>query len=471
MPTSGTSVRSARKALKKKYRRKLAVNSALNRSLVSYQSNRTRPCYRWFKYKEGFSAALVEYMLDHLQLRHGTLLDPFAGTGAALLVAREAGFDATGIELMPIGVKVVEARMAADFVDRDRFAEHVEAFDAGKWKVKADDAFRFPHMMITEGAFSAETERQLNQFRTYLSTAEIDREVRSLLELACLSILESISYTRKDGQYLRWDRRAPRDRKGTRFDKGNIPTFREAMQRQLKVMLDDMGSFDPYSGDSSTRQGSVEVIEGSCLGVLPRRLDAFVDVVVTSPPYCNRYDYTRTYALELAYLGTGELQLKDMRQALLSCTVENRSKVESLKRQYADNGNPALIEQALEAFENQGALQEVLSLLDRYGRDGQLNNTNVPRMVRNYFLETAVVIFELARVVKPGGWAVMVNDNVQYGGEEVPVDLILSDLASKAGFETEYIWVLPRGKGNSSQQMGVHGRNELRKCVYVWQRK
>ena len=64
----------------------------------------------------------------------------------------------------------------------------------------------------------------------------------------------------------------------------------------------------------------------------------------------------------------------------------------------------------------------------------------------------------------------MVNDNVQYAGEEVPVDLILSDLAERAGFKTKVIWVLERGKGNSSQQMGAHGRNELRKCAYVWQR-
>jgi hypothetical protein len=62
----------------------------------------------------------------------------------------------------------------------------------------------------------------------------------------------------------------------------------------------------------------------------------------------------------------------------------------------------------------------------------------------------------------------MVNDNVQYVGEEVPVDLILSDFAASAGLRVERIWVLPKGKGNSSQQMGLHGRNEIRKCVYVW---
>ena len=64
----------------------------------------------------------------------------------------------------------------------------------------------------------------------------------------------------------------------------------------------------------------------------------------------------------------------------------------------------------------------------------------------------------------------MVNDNVRYHGEEVPVDLILSDFAESAGFRCDRIDVLPRGKGNASQQMGRFGRKEIRKCVYWWTR-
>jgi len=63
-----------------------------------------------------------------------------------------------------------------------------------------------------------------------------------------------------------------------------------------------------------------------------------------------------------------------------------------------------------------------------------------------------------------------VNDNVRYGGAAIPVDLILSDFAEQAGFDVEAIWVLPTGKGNSSQQMGLHGREELRKSIYIWRR-
>ena len=57
---------------------------------------------------------------------------------------------------------------------------------------------------------------------------------------------------------------------------------------------------------------------------------------------------------------------------------------------------------------------------------------------------------------------------MQYHGEEVPVDLILSAIAEDCGFVCEEIGVLPRGKGNASQQMGRFGRRELRKCVYRW---
>ena len=50
------------------------------------------------------------------------------------------------------------------------------------------------------------------------------------------------------------------------------------------------------------------------------------------------------------------------------------------------------------------------------------------------------------------------------------MDLILSDFAEQCGFRCDSIWTLNRGKGNSSQQMGKFGRQELRKCVYLWRK-
>jgi hypothetical protein len=121
-------------------------------------------------------------------------------------------------------------------------------------------------------------------------------------------------------------------------------------------------------------------------------------------------------------------------------------------------------------FDEQSALQEVLSILDAYRVKNELNNANIASLVRNYFYEMCFVVHEMARILRPGGHVIMVNDNVRYAGEEVPVDLILSSFAEQFGLRVEKIWTLARGKGNSSQQMGAHGRSELRKCVYVWQK-
>ena len=53
-------------------------------------------------------------------------------------------------------------------------------------------------------------------------------------------------------------------------------------------------------------RGNIVLHNGSCLEILQSLDDGTYSAIVTSPPYCNRYDYTRTYALELALLGANE---------------------------------------------------------------------------------------------------------------------------------------------------------------------
>jgi DNA modification methylase len=186
------------------------------------------------------------------------------------------------------------------------------------------------------------------------------------------------------------------------------------------------------------------------------------DAVITSPPYCNRYDYTRTYALELAVLGVGEQELIKLRQQMLSCTVENRAKdLLAMNARWAE---------AIAAANEQELLQTILKYLEEQKARGALNNQGIPRMVRGYFYEMACVVAECARVLKKGAPLFLVNDNVRYAGASISVDLILSAIAERLGLVVENILALPGGKGNSSQQMGEHGREPLRKCLYVWRK-
>jgi DNA modification methylase len=391
------------------------------------------------------------------------MLDPFAGSGTALFAASDLEFDTDGIELLPIGQQIIETKQVLDtkFISDD--LERLKTWLSLQiWK-QTEQELCLPEFRITKGAYSTENKRAIEQYLGSLS--QENERVREVLLFALLCILESISYTRKDGQYLRWDYRSGRGQGKKPFNKGEILDFDCAITRKLEEIINDLEphAYQVELFSVKRSQGEIQLYKGSCLKLLPTLPDAVYDAVITSPPYCNRYDYTRTYALELALLNVSEKGLIDLRQEMLSCTVENRS-----KDLLAINPNWNL---ALETANSQPLLQAILKYLDNQKLQGVLNNNGIPRMVRGYFYEMACVIQECSRVLKPGALLFMVNDNVRYSGVSISVDMLLSSFAEKLGFTVENILVLPSDKGNSSQQMGNHGRDPLRKCVYVWRKQ
>lgn len=448
-----------------------------NRQIVSFQANKDEPVYRWFKYKEGFSSALVKHFLTEFGDKPGKLLDPFAGAGTTLFAGQELGWKSYGVEILPVGVFVIETRESLNGINVEKLSSVIENIWDELSKINSYQTF-INHISITQDAFSDETEQLLNKYLSYCSKIE-DKKIQTVLRFAAFSILEEISFTRKDGQYLRWDFRSKRTLSGKPFNKGRILSFEEALKNKLAQIMVDFSPIKQTSlfeqvptntNGNGCKNYPVNIIEGSCLEELPKIEDGLFDFIITSPPYCNRYDYTRTYALELVFLGNDANQVRNLRQAMLSCTVENKEKVEFLKQFYSSIGKKKTFDEVIGVYNNSNAMTEVNAVLDELNKLEKLNNNNIARMVKNYFLEMCFVIYEMARITKSGGYCVMVNDNVRYGGEEIPVDLILSEFAESHDFKVEKIFVLPRGKGNSSQQMGEYGRSEIRKCVYLWRK-
>ncbi|MGD0078401.1 MAG: DNA methyltransferase [Sedimentisphaerales bacterium] len=435
---------------------------AFTRQIVSFQANKTRSAYRWYKYKEAFSAELVEHILQENKIPKGKILDPFAGVGTTLFAASQAGYSTEGIELLPIGQEVIDARKCAG----EMTPEGIEILKHWKnnrpWE-KSDRSESINNLRITNGAYPHQTEVEIGK---YLHQAKKERPpVSNLLRFALLCVLESVSFTRKDGQYLRWDSRSGRKNGHKPFDKGQIYTFREAIVKKLDEIIFDLanrkelhGLFERHKIPSK----EIHLLKGSSLDILPTLKTGSYSAVITSPPYCNRYDYTRTYALELAMLGITESQLTQLRQNMLSSTVENRPK-DLLKINPNWRG-------AVEVTDKQELLQAIIEYLEYQRREQKLNNPGIARMVKGYFYEMACIIFESRRVLRPNGLMFMVNDNVRYAGASVSVDLVLSSIAEGLGFVVDGILIVPQGKGNSSQQMGQYGRDALRKCVYVWRK-
>ena len=206
------------------------------------------------------------------------VLDPFAGAGTAPVVAAGKGKDATGIEIMPIGVLAGAAiANAANGVSTAELRTAGQAMiDRVTSEVPAASRFAFPHVRITERAFPAQNETEIAKAREYLASVH-DDSIKSMLDLACMSVLEDASYTRKDGQFLRWDHRSGRSLK-SKANLGPIAVFHEALQAKLDEMCSDTELLKSWFGNGC----HPTLRTGSCLELLKDMPSETFDLVVTS---------------------------------------------------------------------------------------------------------------------------------------------------------------------------------------------
>ena len=87
-----------------------------------------------------------------------------------------------------------------------------------------------------------------------------------------MCMLESISYTRKDGQYLRWDQRSGRGLGKKVFDKGKS-TLRRGDRGEVDVKSPmTLANYQPrmrFDRRDDRTVGRIELLRGTCLEILP----------------------------------------------------------------------------------------------------------------------------------------------------------------------------------------------------------
>jgi hypothetical protein len=282
-------------------------------------------------------------------------------------------------------------------------------------------------------AFAPEILTNLRKWKSAIDT--LDSPMRDIMTLLLLSILEECSYTSKDGQFLRLNRQK-------RALDPSEALKRKVLEAEKELFLIEQMNWRKRWHVPLVVQGDARQMPSAPLQIAPTAL-------ITSPPYVNRYDYTRSYALELCFTFVrNSEELKELRFDTLRSHIEAR---------VHPNEHP-----------HHPAVQEVLRVLEQRRR--RLNNARIPAMIAGYFVDIEQVIKEWARILAPNAWLVIVVDNVRYDGEMIPVDLILCDMAEQIGFETRAIWIA-RHKGNSSQQMRKYGRVPIRESVLIWRKR
>lgn len=470
----------ARQALEKKYEPILEITNKFDRRSVSFQLSKKDALHSWLKYKEGFSADLVNTLLDDMDVRIGdTVMDPFMGAGTTALVCRMRGIHTIGYDIMPLSEIAIKAKVNVMRYDIEEIKRMTDTFTS--LVMPKDYLGKTPYITITDTAYPELNEKFIQYAKEWIFQSDYSNEAKNLFTLCMINSLERCSYTSKSGQYLSWDSRSKkvfnanvaRKKAGRKllpkhYCREVIGNIREAVQEELEHVLSDIKMIQ--SNGYMESSANICFKQSSALFELPQVQSESITGVITSPPYCNRYDYTRTYALELVYLGNGEENIKEMRQALLSCTVENKSKVEALKEYYEKTGALDRFHYIYGAIKTNAAFQEIITAMERRKSNGDLNNKGVLRMVEGYFTELAFIYAELYRICKKGAFVAFVNDNVRYGGEVIPVDYLSTSFAEQFGFTPVKVFCLKQQKGNSSQQMKKYGRVPLRKSITIWKK-
>lgn len=417
--------------LEEKYASRMREELRLG-SLVSYVGNRNVPLLRLYRYKEAFAFGFVEEWLDRLGAGpEDYVFDPFCGMGTTLLAAALRGIPAVGVDRLPVAAFI--ARTLPLFF-RLRPGE--------MWETFARLTQAIPHIQpaeiamdvaIMRVAFPEETLDHLRRWKAAIDTLEFP--YREVFLLLFFSILEPCSYTSKDGQFLRL-RRTKKTANPEEALAGLVLEAEKDLQR-----IRELGWKAP-AGDSWT------VVLGDTRYLDDVPFQRAPTVLITSPPYANRYDYTRTYSLELCFHFVRNFdELRSLRHSLLRSHIEARLAPTEVPP------HPAV-----------GEMVEILR-----ARRQKLNNPKIPDMLTAYFVDMQQAIREWRRVLSPGARVALVVDNVRFAGYLLPVDLILSEIAEGEGFWTEEI-VVARYKGNSSQQMGRFGRVPVRESIVVWRK-
>ena len=108
--------------------------------------------HSWLKYKEGFSADLVNILLDKMGAVPGdTVMDPFMGSGTTALVCQMRGINSIGYDILPISKVSIKAKANAMRYDIAEIEAFIAEFSA--LEMPEDYDGHTPYIIITNTAY------------------------------------------------------------------------------------------------------------------------------------------------------------------------------------------------------------------------------------------------------------------------------------------------------------------------------
>ncbi|MFH0956573.1 MAG: DNA methyltransferase [Candidatus Aenigmatarchaeota archaeon] len=368
--------------------------------LATFIPNKGLPVYNWFYYKEGYARDLVMKLIDEFGLGKGdVVLDPFCGTGTTIIACQEMGIDSMGLDVHSPAV------FAATVKSRKYDVLALKEASSLLLSERFQKPFSMPVSPLVKRMFARYTLEDIFFFRDRILPMK-DHVARDFLLLALMNVSMKCSYAWKDGAVIK-------------IRKHPVPPLRKLLSRHVRFMVKDFKRLKRGKSRCSVSFGDARktgITAGS------------VDAVITSPPYLNKIEYSRIYAIEeeLFFSRAGLRPLRSHVGVHDSDIIDAERKLREIDERACVNAQSIA-----------------------------------------YFSDMWEVIKELHRVCRNGAKVGMVVGNGCFPEGVVDSDMILSKMAEKAGFKALEVRVLSKRNctKNRVEKVGV-----TRESLLIWEK-
>ena len=337
------------------------------------------------------------------------LFDPFAGSGTTILTGQECGVDAYGTEAHEFVARVAAAKLlwGEDAEEFLRLGNDI----LGMAERQSGTSEGYPALI--QRCFPPDALLELDALKSAWRRINDGGASSRLCWLALTSIPKACSPVGTSQMELIQPNK----------QKQNCLRPTDAFLSQIKLMHADMRLAQ------ITLRRSKAMLYQDDARTLERIEEGSVNLVITSPPYANNFDYADATRFEMTFWGEidgwGDLQDKIRRHLVRSCSQHMTANKGSMDELLRDNSLSPI-------RENLAAVCERLSQ-ERLKHGGK---KNYHLMVAAYFADLANVWKALRRVCRhPSQVCFVIGDSAPYG-VYVPVHTWLGELALAAGFKS-----------------------------------
>ena len=416
------------------------------RDYGTFRDSLKAPVHRWFTYPAGFSYKLVEAKMGELGIGPGRRIgDPFAGTGTVCLTAKMNGIDSIGTETHPFVQWIAEAKIKCLSCDPKRLkseADKIADKAESSWGDEVLSSMNWPDLV--HKCFSTENLQRLAALRKAVETGR--PEFQSFFKIALTATLREATSAGAGWPYIAPSKFAERkvqkdairefwNRCRLMTEDLSIVQWRGIPKAVSRVLKADARQFSKYAGEST------------------------LDLVVTSPPYLNNYDYADRTRLETYFWGVcnswGEVTKRVRDRLIMAATTQVR------RGEMAETARlPGIAEASAEV---QGILGEAVRKLESL-RNEKSGKKSYDLMVAGYFEDMLKVIRETYKALRPGAsFVLVVGDSAPYG-VHVATDVLIGKLATAIGFRDCDIQCI-RTRGDKWAGNTQRHKVPLRECI------